>query len=69
MVQYKKRYMTKAVYNCKRYILYIPVSVGDRLDLSVDYDVQFQDPVIIFVPKKHVTIKEKFSKGEEPDLG
>jgi hypothetical protein len=43
--------MTKAVYDCKRYFFYIPVTIGDSLDLSIDYEVQFQDPNIVLIPK------------------
>jgi hypothetical protein len=31
--------------------LYLPVAIGDRLDLSVDYFVRLFGPAIVFVPK------------------
>ena len=51
LVPYWKRYMRKARYRCKRYFLYLPVAIGDRLDLSVDYFVRLFGPAIVFVPK------------------
>ncbi len=65
LVRYKKRYMTKAVYNYKRYVFYFPVGVGDTLDLSMDYDVQLHDPIIVLVPKSHVAIKNPILSGQE----
>jgi hypothetical protein len=64
-VRYKKRYMTKAVYTCKRYTFYIPVAIGDRLDLSIDYEVQFQDPVILLTPKNLKTVQHVIEETEE----
>ncbi len=51
VVWYWKRYMRKARYRCKRYFFYLPVAVGDRLDLSVDYLVRLFGPAIVLVPK------------------
>ena len=51
LVSYRKRYMTKAIYNYKRYLFHVPVSLGEKLDPSVDYEVRFCDPYIIMVPK------------------
>lgn len=53
VVTYKKRYMTKAVYNYKRYSFYLPIRIGESLDLSIDYEVQFQDPIIVLIPKNY----------------
>ncbi len=51
VVWYWKRYMRKARYRCKRYFFYLPVAIGDRLDLSVDYLVRLFGPAIVLVPK------------------
>jgi hypothetical protein len=51
LVKYRKRYLTKAIYNCKRYLFYVPVDLGEKLDPSVDYEVRFYDPYIILIPK------------------
>jgi len=53
LVTYKKRYMTKAVYNCKRYLFYVPIRIGESLDLSIEYDIQFRDPLIVLIPKNN----------------
>jgi hypothetical protein len=51
LVWYWKRYMRKGRYRCKRYFLYLPVAIGNRLDRSVDYIVRLFGLVIILVPK------------------
>jgi hypothetical protein len=51
-VRYRKRYLTKAVYECRRYFIYIPVHVGEQLDPSVDYEVQYRERCIILMPKQ-----------------
>jgi hypothetical protein len=56
--------MTKAVYNCKRYVFYLPVHIGDRLDLSVEYDVHFQDSIITLVPRNHVNVKNEIVRDQ-----
>jgi hypothetical protein len=65
VVRYKKRYMTKAVYTYKRYFFYIPIGIGDGLDLSIDYEVQFQDPVILLTPKNLKTVEHVIKEIEE----
>ena len=65
VVRYKKRYMTKAVYSYKRYFFYIPVAIGDGLDLSVDYEVQFQDLAIVLTPKNLKTVEHVIKEIEE----
>lgn len=62
LVRYRKRYLTKAVYNCKRYFFYIPVRLGERLDLSIDYQVDFRHPYIILTPKNIGTIADAQQK-------
>jgi hypothetical protein len=68
VAKYTKRYMTKAVYHYKRYLFYLPLAIGEKLDLSVDYDVQFHDPIIVLVPKSHVDIKNQLMNGQELKL-
>lgn len=51
LVWYWKRYMRKGRYRCKRYLLYLPVAIGDQVDLSVDYLVRQFGPAIVLVPK------------------
>ena len=46
-----KRYMRKGRYRCKRYLLYLPVAMGNQVDLSVDYLVRQFGPAIVLVPK------------------
>ncbi len=43
--------MRKGRYRCKRYLLYLPVAIGDQVDRSVDYLVRLFGPAIILVPK------------------
>ncbi len=64
VTKYKKRYMTKAVYNCKRYLFYIPVRLGARLDLSIDYEVEFQDPIIVLTPRDLKNVKHAIKEIE-----
>jgi len=68
VVHYTKRYLTKAVYHYKRYLFYLPLGLGDKLDLSVDYDIQFHDPMIVLVPKNHVNINNQIMNGQELKL-
>jgi hypothetical protein len=51
LVWYWKRYMRKGRYRCKRYLLYLPVAIGDQVDRSVDYIVRLFGRVIILRPK------------------
>ena len=51
LVWYWKRYMRKGRYRCKRYLLYLPVAIGDQVDRSVDYVVRLFGPAIVIVPK------------------
>jgi hypothetical protein len=51
LVRYWKRYLTKGRYRCRRYLFYVPVSLGDRLDRSVDYAIHLFGPLIVLVPK------------------
>jgi len=51
LVWYWKRYMRKSRYRCKRYLLYLPVAIGDRVDLSVDYLVRLFGHAIVLLPK------------------
>lgn len=64
LVRYRKRYLTKAVYNCKRYF-YVPVRLAETLDLSIDYEVDFRDPYVILIPKNIENINEFQKKLEE----
>jgi len=59
--------LTKAIYNCKRYFFYIPVRLGEALDLSIDYAVDFRDPCIILIPKNMAKINDAQKKLEEAD--
>ena len=68
VVRYKKRYMTKAIYSCKRYFLYIPVAIGDGLDLSIDYEVQVQDSVILLTPKNLKTVEHVIEEIDERQI-
>jgi hypothetical protein len=43
--------MRKGRYRCKRYLLYLPVAIGDQVDRSVDYLVRLFGPAIILVPE------------------
>jgi len=51
-VPYWKRYMTKRRYLCKRYLLYLPVAIGDAVDTSLDYIAKIFGPAIVIIPKK-----------------
>jgi len=44
--------MTKSQYRYKRYLLYLPKAIGDRLDPTVDYVVQLYGPAIVLLPKR-----------------
>lgn len=43
--------MRKGRYRCKRYLLYLPVAIGDQVDRSVDYFVRLFGPAIVLVPE------------------
>ena len=43
--------MTKARYRYYRYLFYIPISIGEKLDTTIDYDVRIVDKLIILIPK------------------
>ena len=45
--------MTKRRYLCKRYLLYLPVAIGDVVDTSLDYIAQLFGPAIVIIPKGH----------------
>ena len=75
-VKYRKRYLTKAVYEYKRYLVYLPIRVGEQLDPQVDYEVQYREGCIIFMPKqlksyseatKHIEEKSPFESDNEPN--
>jgi hypothetical protein len=51
-VRYRKRYLTKAIHEYKRYLIYIPVHVGEQLDPTVDYEAQYRERCIILMPKQ-----------------
>ena len=68
--------MTKAHYRYKRYVYYLPKSVGDALDTSIDYDVRLVGKLIVLMPKGlkdvEMTIAKiqnecDSSKGEDHD--
>jgi len=43
--------MTKARYRYRRYLVYLPISVGNALDTSIDYEVKLVDKLIVIMPK------------------
>ena len=43
--------MRKGRYRCRRYLLYLPVAIGDRVDRSVEYSVSLFGPAIVLLPK------------------
>jgi|GEM_PF-2388510 hypothetical protein len=43
--------MRKGRYRCKRYLLYLPVAIGDQVDRSVEYLVRLFGPAIVLVPE------------------
>ena len=43
--------MRKGRYRCRRYLLYLPVTIGDQVDRSVDYLVRLFGPAIVLIPK------------------
>jgi hypothetical protein len=56
--------MTKARYHCKRYVVYVPNSIGDALDTSVDYDVRLVDKLIVLTPKQLSDVASTIAKLE-----
>jgi hypothetical protein len=56
--------MTKARYHCKRYVVYVPNSIGDALDTSVDYDVRLVDKLIVLMPKQLGDVASTIAKLE-----
>ena len=44
--------MTKARYRYKRYRLYLPISIGDAVDTSIEYEVRLVDKLIVITPKR-----------------
>jgi len=51
LVRYWKSYLRKGHYRCTRYLIYLPVRIGERLDRSVDYVVRLFGPLIVLIPK------------------
>jgi len=43
--------MRKGRYRCTRYVVYLPVSIGEKLDRSVDYAVRLFGPLIMLIPE------------------
>jgi len=56
--------MTKARYHCKRYVVYVPNSIGDALDTSIDYDVRLVDRLIVLTPKQLSDVASTIAKLE-----
>lgn len=50
-VWYWKRYMTKSRYRYKRYLLYVPKSIGDAVDTKVEYVARVFGPGIVLLPR------------------
>lgn len=64
-VRYHKRYLTKAVHECRRYFFYIPVHLAERIDPSADYEVQLREPYVIFVPKQIDSYQDAIEQFEK----
>jgi hypothetical protein len=61
-VWYWKRYMTKSRYRYKRYLLYLPKSIGDAVDTKVEYIARAFGPAIVLLPKR---LESFFSRLED----
>lgn len=62
VVYYWKKYLTKARYRYKRYILLLPKSIGDKVDTSIDYEVKLVDELIVITPKHHTSVTSTIAK-------
>ncbi len=63
LVRYWKWYLRKNRYRCRRYLFYVPVGIGERVDRSVDYVVRLFGSFIVLAPKG---LESLFSKSEKP---
>jgi len=62
VIYYWKKYLTKARYRYKRYILLLPKSIGDQVDTSIDYEVKLVDKLIVITPKHHTSVASTIAK-------
>jgi hypothetical protein len=66
LVWYRKRYLTKNCYLCRRYLLYLPVAIGDAVDTSLEYDARLFGPAIVITPKGCENFFSRLEKLEKP---
>ena len=59
--------MRKNRYRCKRYLLYLPVAIGDAIDTSLDYTAKLFGPFLIILPKGAENLLSRVEKLEKPD--
>jgi hypothetical protein len=64
LVWYWKRYLRKGRYRCRRYLLFLPVAIGDRVDRSVEYSVSLFGPAIVLLPKGAEFLLSRLEKTE-----
>jgi len=56
--------MRKSRYRYKRYLLYLPIAIGDQLDLSLNYSVRLFGGVVVLVPEGTVFPLTRLEKPE-----
>jgi hypothetical protein len=54
--------MTKSRYRYKRYLLYLPKSIGDAVDTKMEYVARLFGPAIVLLPKR---LENFFSRLED----
>ena len=64
-VWYWKRYLTKSRYRYKRYLLYLPKTIGDRVDTTIDYVVRLFGPAIVLLPRGLEDLLSRLEKLEK----
>jgi hypothetical protein len=64
LVWYWKRYLRKGRYRCRRYLLFLPVAIGDRVDRSVEYSVSLFGPAIVLLPRGAEFLLSRLEKTE-----
>jgi hypothetical protein len=57
--------MRKSRYRYKRYLVYLPKSIGDVVDTKADYFVQLFGPAIVLLPKGLENFLSRLEKLEK----
>jgi hypothetical protein len=58
--------LTKSRYRYKRYLLYLPKSIGDAVDTKVEYVARVFGPGIVLLPKRLESFFSRLEDLEKP---